>query len=170
MKRVGLLFFSLFIGKIAFALPGYWDTGYGQGIAEYTLENTEGRKVSISCNDGGPEDMDHSVYIYMKGHDGPIISEEEEYPPLEFLIDGDTYYAPYETQTRSGSNAWYQLTDALSKASSFKFFWNGEFFGDFESKNTSKTIADLKNCQAMADRDSGYEDDFNSAPSNSGGL
>lgn len=157
MKRLFIALVALSLSSTAYALPGYWDIGYGQGIVEYNLSNKEGDKVVISCNEGGFEDMEHSVDLYLKGSSNSLTSDDGDDAPIEFVIEDDAYYAPYESRTRSGENAWMRFTDALSKASTFTVFWNGEFFGEFESKNRKNTIGYINGCKPMSIRDM---DDF----------
>lgn len=166
MKRIFIALSALLLGPTAYALPGYWDTSYAQGYLEYGLTNKDGNTVIIACNDGGADWLDHGVSLYLKGYDERLQSDDGDEAPIEFVISDEVFRFPTETKTRSGENSWLGLTGAISKASSFDVFWNGEFFGNFESRNTEKTIKSISTCKPMATRDMGYEDNNSAASSN----
>lgn len=150
MKRVFFLSIGCLISTPAIAVPNYWNHSYEQGYSEYQIDLPSKYGVLISCNDAASDDWDHGIALTGEGE--VIESEEYEFPPIEFVINGEIYTAPDETFTRSGSEAWVKLTTALSQADTFEFYWSGENVGVFNPKNTEKISESLAACKPMIDR------------------
>ncbi|PWD86344.1 hypothetical protein [Ignatzschineria cameli] len=141
------------IATAAYATPFTWNSGFGQGYLEYSLENNDGAELFISCNVGAGEDYDHGVTIYFQGNQVPAYDDDGVLAPIELAIDGRSYSVPEETFSDKGAREWNQMTQALSQASFFELFWNGEYLGGFNPQNReiSKNLTD---CRAMRDQNS----------------
>lgn len=141
------------IATAAYATPFTWNTGFGQGYLEYSLENNDGAELFISCNVGAGEDYDHGVTIYFQGNQVPAYDDDGVLAPIELAIDGRSYSVPEETFSDKGAQEWNQITQALSQASFFELFWNGEYLGVFNPQNR-EISKDLADCRAMRDQNS----------------
>lgn len=150
MKKIYLFLVVSLMLPIANAAPNYWKTSYEQGVAGYSLTNHEGNSISIECNDAGFAEMDHGVSVYLKDNSMPLKSDGGDEVLIEFVIDGTVYNVPAETFSRRGSSEWMSLVEAISEANAFEVFWDGEYIGDFSSKNTH-AIGTLRECGSMAE-------------------
>lgn len=138
------------IATAAYATPFTWNTGFGQGYLEYSLENNDGAELFISCNVGAGQDYDHGVTIYFQGNQVPAYDDDGVLAPIELAIDGRSYSVPEETFSDKGAREWNQLTQALSQVSFFELFWNGEYLGVFNPQNR-EISKDLADCPDLSD-------------------
>lgn len=91
-------------------IPNVWGSGSLQGWSEYSISDTQGQVLSVSCNFfdiTGEPNPQYGVRLDLKNK---TLDTDE----LAFLIDGEARY-PSTASTRSGEQAWYDFVVSISK-------------------------------------------------------
>lgn len=97
---------------MAFGEAGRWSKGWGQGATEYTAVVDENNSLYISCNG-------FKKVFMMATVDGVEYGESSGSKGAFALnVDGDSFNAPYETDSRAGSDAFYIMWFKLRAADS----------------------------------------------------
>lgn len=151
IKRVILL--PLLIATVsAHAVPNIWRIGAGMGFSEYSIEDTNGRKLWISCNESAGPDYDNNAYLEIKNV--TYENSDSEYP-LTFLIDDETEVAPpASTNWRNGGNAWYDFTHEMAKAKKIDVYFNNKHITTFKPTAASirNVASGLVECEPMSSK------------------
>ena len=131
------------------AAPNVWRSGYGQGFSEYSISDTQGRTLWISCNIGAGEQYDHSARLEIKSRS--YENTNSSYP-LTFKLDNKTEVAaPATTTWRNGANAWYEFSTGMAKAKKIDVYLNNKKITTFQPTPASiKSVAkEIGNCKSM---------------------
>lgn len=149
VKKLSLIAL-LFVPMFAYSAPNVWQSGFGMGIMEYSLSNSKNQAIMISCNLGGPEDMDHGFYYYPRGFDG----DSKTLKNMSILLDDKTVvYPPTDgglpTSTRGGANNWIKLTSGISKARKIQIYSNNRLVATFRPTAASirAEARDIADCE-----------------------
>ena len=133
----------------AIAVPNVWQSGYAQGFSEYSIHDSKGNALWISCNEGAGDNFDHSVTFKLKNKD--IENTDAKYP-LSFLLDGKKSVSPPgTTRWRNGANAWSDFATGIAKAKKIEVFVNNKKVTAFQPTASSiKSVAkDIGSCDAL---------------------
>ena len=148
MKKI--IFVSLFaVTGFAHAAPNVWQSGYAQGFSEYSIQDTKGNTLWVTCNEGAGDDYDHSVRFQTpkKSYE----NSDSKYP-LTFLLDGKSKVATSaSTKWRNGANAWYEFSQGISKAKKIDVYLNNKKVTTMTPNlNSIKSVAKhIATCNAM---------------------
>ena len=148
MKK--LIFVSLLaVSGFAHAVPNVWQSSYAQGFSEYSIQDTKGNTLWVTCNDGAGDDYDHSVRF--KTPKKSYENSDSKYP-LTFLLDGKSKVATSaSTKWRNGANAWYEFSQGISKAKKIDVYLNNQKVTTMTpNPNSIKSVAKhIAACSAM---------------------
>jgi len=148
MKK--LIFASLFaVTGFAHAAPNVWQSDYAQGFAEYSIQDSKGNTLWVTCNEGAGDMFDHSVRFQTPKNS--YANSDSKYP-LTFLLDGKSKVAASaSTKWRNGANAWYEFSQGISKAKKIDVFLNKRKITTFTPNQQSiKSVAKhIAACEAM---------------------
>lgn len=93
MKKI--LFVSLFaVTGFAHSAPNVWQSGYAQGFSEYSIQDSKGNTLWVTCNEEAGDMFDHSARFQTPKNS--YANSDSKYP-LTFLLDGKTKVAPSES-------------------------------------------------------------------------
>lgn len=148
MKKL-LIVPLLALTSFAHAAPNIWQSGYGQGFSEYSIQDSKGNTLWIACNDGAGAEYDHSARLQTKK--GSYQNTDSKYP-LTFVLDGkNSVAAPGTTKWRNGANAWYEFSHGIAKAKKIDVYLNNKKVTTFTPTQQSiKTVAkEIATCQSM---------------------
>lgn len=150
MKRYLFALLSLlaFTG-VAHAIPNMWTSGYGMGVTEYSITNSENVVFNLSCT-GNPDEqniLQHQVFVTLP--DGTMLDSHDDGTEITIVADGSQYPLPSSLGWRNGDNAWVSFIDALSQATNFEVYASDKKVGTFSPglKNTQKELSDLSGCR-----------------------
>lgn len=135
----------------SFGIPNIWTSGWGQGWAEYNINNDKQQLLRISCNVSANEESDHNITVNINGNE---YSPTQPNISMAFVIDGNAYYPLHmETHNRNGANAWYKFTQAIGKGKKIEVYLNNEVVALFTPtlESVNKVAKDIANCDAMTD-------------------
>ncbi len=133
----------------AIAAPNVWNSSFGQGFIEYSIQDAKGQTLWVSCNEGAGDNYDHSARFETKTKS--YENSDSKYP-LTFLLDGKKEVAPPgTTKWRNGANAWQDFVQGIAKAKKIEVFINNKKITTFSPtagsiKNTAREIA---SCNAL---------------------
>lgn len=148
MKKLTLaaLLFSAF--STAQAAPHIWTENFGQGFNIYSIEDTKGQTLRISCNTGAGDNFDHSAEFQIRNK---VYENTGKKFPLSFIIDGVSLSPSTNTDTRNGANDWSKFTQGIAKAKKIDVFINNKKVTSFTPAKSSMNIAKdiTSTCQAM---------------------
>lgn len=148
MKK--LLFVPLFaLTSFAHAAPNIWQSGYGQGFSEYSIQDSKGNTLWVACNIGAGDNYDHSARLETKQRS--YQNTDSKYP-LTFVLDGkNSVAAPGTTKWRNGANAWYEFSHGIAKAKKIDVYLNNKKVTTFTPTQQSiKAVAkEIATCQSM---------------------
>ena len=148
MKK--LIFASLFtVTGFAHAVPNVWQSDYAQGFAEYSIQDSKGNTLWVTCNEGAGDMFDHSVRFQTPKNS--YANSDSKYP-LTFLLDGKSKVAASaSTKWRNGANAWYELSQGISKAKKIDVYLNNKKVTTFTPNQQSITSVakHIAACEAM---------------------
>ncbi|MFW1858021.1 hypothetical protein [Acinetobacter defluvii] len=133
----------------AHAAPNVWVSGWGQGFAEYSIRDTEGNTLWVTCNVEAGDNYDHSARLETKRNS--YENTDSKYP-LTFLFDGKTSAAPSaSTKWRNGANAWYEFSQGIAKAKKIDVFLNNKKVTTFTPTPQSiRAVAkEISTCESM---------------------
>ena len=146
MKKI-LLVSLITFASFAHAAPNVWQSGYAQGFSEYSIQDSKGNTLWVTCNEEAGDMFDHSARFQTPKNS--YANSDSKYP-LTFLLDGKTKVAPSEsTKWRNGANAWYEFSHGISKAKKIEVFVNNKKMTTFNPipssiKNVAKEISTCK--------------------------
>ena len=148
MKK--LLMLPLFIcAGAVHAAPNVWQSGWGQGFAEYSIQDAKGNKLWVTCNVGAGDNYDHSARLQTPKN---CYENTDSKYPLTFLFDGKNTAAPSaSTKWRNGANAWYEFSQGIAKAKKIDVFLNNKKVTTFTPTQQSiRAVAkEIATCDAM---------------------
>lgn len=115
----------------ALATEGRWTEGFGQGNLEYFIDK-QGLRLYIGCptEDGG-SDSTSSISLYQ-------ISGNTDISKFTILVNGITYDAPFEANSRVGTNNFISLLESLHKGNAVVKFGGKSI--TFPKSNAAKVI------------------------------
>lgn len=90
----------------AHAVEGKWIQGFGQGNYEFFVDK-QGMRLYLGCR---TEEGSHSSVSLSRVDNGIDVQS------FQIKVGGMTFDAPFETESRVGSNNYYALMDALRKS------------------------------------------------------
>ncbi|GAA0486678.1 hypothetical protein [Tatumella punctata] len=134
-----------------YAVPDIWHSGFGMGVSEYIIADSQGTEFNISCT-SNPDDtqvLQHSVLVTLAG--GRILSSHDDNTRIT-LVTGDEQYAiPSSVGWRNGDNAWVSFIDAVRKSTSFGVWINNKKVASFTPSvsNVHKVLADMPACKTL---------------------
>jgi hypothetical protein len=115
----------------AFSDEGRWTEGYGQGNLEYFMDR-QGFRLYIACStEEGEGALTPSVSLQK-------LADQSEVNPFTITVDGLNYDAPFEADSRVGSNNFISLMNGLRKGSAVVKFGNMKI--TFPKSNAAKVI------------------------------
>lgn len=132
-----------------YAIPNVWTSGWGQGFAEYQINDTKGTNLLISCNFSAGDQYDHSVTLAVKKNE---YSNSDSSYPLEFLFDDAVAASPPGTTNwRNGANAWSEFAAGIAKAKKIDVFLNGKKIATFNPPlgNIKSVAKKISTCSPM---------------------
>ena len=148
MKK--LIFVSLFaVTGFAHSAPNVWQSGYAQGFSEYSIQDSKGNTLWVTCNEEAGDMFDHSARFQTPKNS--YANSDSKYP-LTFLLDGKSKVAASaSTKWRNGANAWYEFSQGISKAKKIDVYLNNKKVTTFTPTQQSiKSVAKhIATCQAM---------------------
>ncbi|TCB17529.1 MULTISPECIES: hypothetical protein [Acinetobacter] len=148
MKKI--LFVALLaVTGFTYAAPNVWQSDYAQGFSEYSIQDVKGNTLWVTCNEGAGDMFDHSVRFQTPKNS--YANSDSKYP-LTFLLDGKTKVAASaSTKWRNGANAWYELSQGISKAKKIDVYLNNKKVTTFTPNQQSiKSVAKhIAACEAM---------------------
>lgn len=148
MKKFLLIPLLSICATAVHAVPNVWQMGYGQGLAEYSIQDAKGQRLWVVCNEGAGDEYDHSARFETKTKS--YENTDSNYP-LTFLLDGKTKVAPSGTTNwRNGANAWYEFSHGIAKAKRIEVFVNNKKMATFTPVASSiKSVAkNISSCIA----------------------
>lgn len=134
---------SLLFSSSVFAIPNIWNSGFGQGIAENSIENEQGDSFSINCDVGYSETGELTgASFYLANGENLSPSDENS---VELLIDGNTYWVPDSLGWRNGDSAWYSFLQAIETATQFDVYVNKKKAASFSPsiQSAKKTLDNI---------------------------
>ncbi|MEG6039748.1 hypothetical protein [Enterobacter kobei] len=139
---------SLFTSFTAFAVPGFWQQGYGQGNTEYSVTDTSGKMFTINCT-GNPDQngfYQHSVFLTLT--DNRMVSSHDDGTTVTVVMDHKQYAIPSTLGWRNGDNAWYDFIMDIRKTGQFDVYVNDRKAGTFtvDLKNAEKVLPTPGDC------------------------
>ncbi|MEX6157462.1 hypothetical protein [Providencia manganoxydans] len=154
MKRLSYLALTaalLSAVPTAYAVPNIWGSGYGMGVFEYIITDSQDTELNISCT-SNPDDtqvLQHSVLVTLP--DGRILSSHDENIQITLVTSDEQYGVPPSLGWRNGDNAWISFIDAVRKATSFEVWINNKKVARFtpSSSNIHKVLADMSVCTTL---------------------
>lgn len=148
MKKI--LFVALLaVTRFTYAAPNVWQSDYAQGFSEYSIQDVKGNTLWVTCNEGAGDMFDHSVRFQTPKNS--YANSDSKYP-LTFLLDGKSKVAASaSTKWRNGANAWYELSQGISKAKKIDVYLNNRKLTTFTPNQQSiKSVAKhIAACEAM---------------------
>ena len=120
------------------ALPNYWSFESGQGYDNYSIISKNNKtQVSISC--GEMAASENRVFVTQGKIDRDSTKND-----FEFLIDGETFFVPRDTNYRNGANDWRKFFEAISTTNSFSVYRNNKLIANFSppTRNVQKVFKD----------------------------
>ena len=150
MKKLMLAACLISMYSSAQAAPNIWMESFGQGFNIFSIQDSRGQTLTVSCNSGAGEDYDHSAYF--ETHNKKNYENRDNKFPLSFIIDGVAVSPSTNTTTRNGANDWGQFTQAISKGKKIEVFINNRKMTTFTPAKSSMKIAKVINsstCQAQ---------------------
>ncbi|WP_111858953.1 hypothetical protein [Acinetobacter sp. CFCC 10889] len=139
----------LVMSGFAHAAPNVWVSGWGQGFAEYSIRDTKGNTLWVTCNVGAGDDYDHSARL--ETPKSSYQNTNSKYP-LTFVLDGKkNVAAPETTKWRNGANAWYEFSQGVAKAKKIDVFLNNKKVTTFTPTPQSiRAVAkEISTCESM---------------------
>jgi hypothetical protein len=131
MKKINVSILCALFCIPALAAEGRWIEGFGQGNLEYFIDK-QGLRLYIGCpTEDGSADSTSSVSLYR-------INDNTHITKFTILIDGITYDAPFEADSRVGTNNFISLLESLQKGNSVVKFGNKSI--TFPKSNAAKVI------------------------------
>ncbi|MDU3693887.1 MAG: hypothetical protein E7G14_01915 [Klebsiella michiganensis] len=148
MKKSSLTIALLF-PLTASAIPNMWTSGFGQGITEYFITNSENVVFNLNCTMTPDEQntLQHNVLIDLP--DGTRVDSRDDKTTITVVTDDQQFPLPSSLGWRNGDNAWIQFIDAIGNAATFDVYVNNNKLGSFRPglKNTQKELSDLSECR-----------------------
>ncbi|EFE98069.1 hypothetical protein CEQ31_024810 [Serratia odorifera] len=143
---------SLVSATTAQAIPNMWTSGFGQGVTEYLITNSENVVFNLNCtmNPDEQNTLQHNVLIDLS--DGTRVDSRDDKAAITVVTDDQQFPLPSSLGWRNGDNAWIQFIDALGHAATFDVYVNDKKVGSFTPgiKNTKKELDDLSECRNTA--------------------
>ncbi|RYM61137.1 hypothetical protein BSR03_13300 [Serratia proteamaculans] len=143
---------SLVSATTAQAIPNMWTSGFGQGVTEYLITNSENVVFNLNCtmNPDEQNTLQHNVLIDLS--DGTRVDSRDDKTAITVVTDDQQFPLPSSLGWRNGDNAWIQFIDALGHAATFDVYVNDKKVGSFTPgiKNTKKELDDLSECRNTA--------------------
>lgn len=135
----------------AYAVPNIWSSGYGMGVSEYIITDSQNTELNISCT-SNPDDtqvLQHSVLVTLP--DGKILSSHDEKTHITLVTGDEQYGVPSSLGWRNGDNAWVSFIYAVRKATSFDVWVNDKKVASFapSASNVHKVLADMTDCTTL---------------------
>ncbi|CAI1752001.1 MULTISPECIES: hypothetical protein [Serratia] len=147
-----LMVSSLVSATTAQAIPNMWTSGFGQGVTEYLITNSENVVFNLNCtmNPDEQNTLQHNVLIDLS--DGTRVDSRDDKTAITVVTDDQQFPLPSSLGWRNGDNAWIQFIDALGHAATFDVYVNDKKVGSFTPgiKNTKKELDDLSECRNTA--------------------
>ncbi|PNK61752.1 hypothetical protein A6J60_000710 [Psychrobacter sp. FDAARGOS_221] len=134
-------------------IPNVWNTGFGQGFAEYYINDAKGTILRITCNVGAGSEYDHSAVLEYRGDS--YSNTDSEYPVKLLVDDAIEVAAPESTNWRNGGNAWNELAENVAQATKIDAYLHNKKVATFTPSpaNVAKVASELADCQAMIYQD-----------------
>lgn len=115
----------------ALAAEGRWTEGFGQGNLEYFIDK-QGLRLYIGCpTEDGSADSPSSVSLYR-------INDDTNITKFTILVNGITYDAPFEADSRVGTNNFTSLLESLRKGNAIVKFGSKSI--TFPKSNAAKVV------------------------------
>ena len=133
----------------AHAAPNVWQMSATQGFVEYSVQDSKGNTLWVTCNEGAGDEYDHSARLETKRHS---YENTDSTYPLTFRFDAKTSAAPSaSTKWRNGANAWYEFSQGIAKAKKIDVFLNNKKVTTFTPTQQSiRAVAKhISMCKAM---------------------
>lgn len=135
----------------AYAVPNIWGSGYGMGVFEYIITDSQDTELNISCT-SNPDDtqvLQHSALVTLP--DGRILSSHDENTQITLVTGDEQYGVPPSLGWRNGDNAWISFIDAIRKATPFEVWINNKKVARFtpSASNIHKVLADMSVCTTL---------------------
>ncbi|EPE4835603.1 hypothetical protein ACSIZT_000923 [Yersinia enterocolitica] len=147
-----LMVSTLVSATTAQAIPNMWTSGFGQGVTEYLITNSENVVFNLNCtmNPDEQNTLQHNVLIDLS--DGTRVDSRDDKAAITVVTDDQQFPLPSSLGWRNGDNAWIQFIDALGHAATFDVYVNDKKVGSFTPgiKNTKKELDDLSGCRNTA--------------------
>ncbi|AJI93715.1 putative cP4-6 prophage [Yersinia ruckeri] len=147
-----LMVSTLVSATTAQAIPNMWTSGFGQGVTEYLITNSENVVFNLNCTMNPDEQniLQHHVLIDLP--DGTGADSRDDKTAITVVTDDQQFPLPSSLGWRNGDNAWIQFIDALGHAATFDVYVNDKKVGSFTPgiKNTKKELDDLSGCRNTA--------------------
>ncbi|CAI2477861.1 hypothetical protein [Serratia liquefaciens] len=147
-----LMVSTLVSATTAQAIPNMWTSGFGQGVTEYLITNSENVVFNLNCtmNPHEQNTLQHNVLIDLS--DGTRVDSRDDKTAITVVTDDQQFPLPSSLGWRNGDNAWIQFIDALGHAATFDVYVNDKKVGSFTPgiKNTKKELDDLSGCRNTA--------------------
>lgn len=147
-----LMVSTLVSATAAQAIPNMWTSGFGQGVTEYLITNSENVVFNLNCtmNPDEQKTLQHNVLIDLS--DGTRLDSRDDKTAITVVTDDQQFPLPSSLGWRNGDNAWIQFIDALGHAATFDVYVNDKKVGSFTPgiKNTKKELDDLNGCRNTA--------------------
>lgn len=147
-----LMVSTLVSATTAQAIPNMWTSGFGQGVTEYLITNSENVVFNLNCtmNPDEQNTLQHNVLIDLS--DGTRVDSRDDKTAITVVTDDQQFPLPSSLGWRNGDNAWIQFIDALGHAATFDVYVNDKKVGSFTPgiKNTKKELDNLSECRNTA--------------------
>ena len=139
----------LVMAGFAHAAPNVWQMSSTQGFVEYSVQDSKGNTLWVTCNEGAGDEYDHSARLETKRNS--YENTDSQYP-LTFVLDGkNSVAAPGTTKWRNGANAWYEFSQGIAKAKKIDVFLNNTKVTTFTPTPQSiRAVAkEISTCESM---------------------
>ncbi|EJP5811788.1 hypothetical protein ACTE34_003852 [Cronobacter sakazakii] len=138
----------LLISFNASAVSGFWQQGYGQGNAEFSVTDGRGKMFTINCTENPDQNgiYQHSVFLTLAGD--KTISSHDNSTDITVVMDHKQYAIPSTLGWRNGDNAWFSFIMDIRKARQFEVYVNDRKAGTFsvDLTNATKALPTLADC------------------------
>lgn len=143
-----LIFSTTLLAAVsAQAIPNIWNSAFGQGVSENSIQNEHGDVFTINCDIGYSENGELTGVNFTLANGQDLSPSDSN--NLELLINGNAYWIPGFLGWRNGDNAWYSFREAIQGATQFDVYVNQKKMASFvpTPQSTKTVLGDLSECE-----------------------